>query len=439
MVPSSVLSAGPSAMPSAQPSSMPSAVQSSMPSAVPSLTPSLTPSRSPSAFPSSGPSSNPSSYQSALPSFTPPQLLSWYIDRVSNGTITTDKDTGYSELTVYYNMTNRNYSFAVLDSTCNKTNTVTGVIVERTSSNSSEADGFMNIATDLSFNTTEIENDDDLWVGNDARGYINFCLVASLWSDDDIDGTPGKMITFDETIFTIDVDKTSNVTFLLGDINIIRVGADSVDGPDIDYDATLKAYQCDSFLEEISTQPLSQKNNILSMCVHSTSNIKVSSFATLVLTQESAGSFPEYNYYAINDGIPENTALVAQSTPAENRLGNKVVRVQVVLAALLFASPNPAAIEVSGTVMLDVAGSTDRHTRHLKIDFEPLLSSDSINSENDVGRLLQDNDTTDTFDLTVELVGNDSASGLSTTPAVFSTMAGGAVLAGIVFAQENIL
>ena len=152
-----------------------------------------------------------------------------------------------------------------------------------------------------------------------------------------------------------------------------------------------------------------------------------------MLSQESTESFPEYNYYAINDGIPENTTLVAQSTPAENKLGEKVVRVEVVLAAPIFANPNPAPIDVSRTVVLDMAGSTDRCTRQLTTEIDVLLSSDNIRSEKEDGRQLQDNDTYDTFNLTVELTGDNSASSLSTTPVAFFVMVGGALLGGIIF------
>jgi len=339
---------------------------------------------------------------------------------------------GNSELIVYYNMTYRNFSFVVLDPACNRTNPATGIIIGESTLNSTQADGFMNVETNLLFNASEIESNDDVWTGNDIGGEINFCLLASLWNDDDYDETTGKMITFDETKFSIDVDKTSN--FTLDNISINRASAESVDGPDIDYDAELKAYQCDASLEEINNPaPLSQKNNILSMCIHSTSTIQVSSIVTLTLYQKATNAFPSYTYEAIDNGSPENIALVVQSTSAQNENRQTVVRVQVVLSATLFANPDPAPIDASGTVALDVTGSTDGRRRHLLIEFASLLSSDSGQNENKEDRLLRDNAASQDFSLSAELVGNGSAGGLSTTLGSFSTIAGGALLTGVVF------
>jgi len=194
--------------------------------------------------------------------------------------------------------------------------------------------------------------------------------------------------------FSIDVDKTSN--FTLDNINIDRASAESVEGPDIDYDADLDAYQCDASLTRIDNpSPLSQKINILSICIQSNSAIQVSSIVSLDLFQRAANTFASYTYQAIVNGSPENTALVVQSTPALNEEKKQVVRVQVVLAATLFANPNPASIDASGTVALDVAGLSGRRKRHLLLDFGSLHSSDSgTNNEREEGRLLQGDEAT---------------------------------------------
>ena len=170
------------------------------------------------------------------------------------------------------------------------------------------------------------------------------------------------------------------------------------------------------------------------MCVHSVSPIQVSGIVNLYLSQDASGNFPEYNYQAINNGVSENIALVALSAPVKNSAEFEVVRVQVVLAATLFASPDPAPVDASGTVSLDVAGSTRGRNRRVLIDFESLLHSDSDKNKNEEGRLLQANDAPNPFSLTAELSGNDSAGDISSTPIAFSTIIGGAVLGGMALA-----
>ena len=66
----------------------------------------------------------------------------------------------------------------MLDPTCNETKPATGISVLQPTSNSSQADGFMNNAANLLFNATQIENNDDLWEGNNVAGVVSFCLVA---------------------------------------------------------------------------------------------------------------------------------------------------------------------------------------------------------------------------------------------------------------------
>ena len=130
---------------------------------------------------------------------------------------------------------------------------------------------------------------------------------------------------------------------------------------------------------------------------------------------------------------------MAQNVPAEDANGYKVVRVQVVLAAPLFANPNPAPIVAFGTVALDVAVLTDGRQRKLLIHFASLVSSNSGNNEEEEVGLLQGKNSHDGFSLTVELVGNNSVGGLSTTPVAFSTMVGVALLAGMIFAKVNVV
>ena len=170
------------------------------------------------------------------------------------------------------------------------------------------------------------------------------------------------------------------------------------------------------------------------MCVHSVSPIQVSGIVNLYLSQDAEGTFPEYNYQAINNGASENIALVALSAPVKTEAGFEVVRVQVVLAASFFASPEPAPIDASGTVSLDVAGLTSGRKHRLLIDFESLLHSDSDKNEKEAGRLLQANDAANPFSLSAELSGNDSAGDISSTPIAFSTIIGGAVLGGMALA-----
>ena len=62
-----------------------------------------------------------------------------------------------------------------------------------------------------------------------------------------------------------------------------------------------------------------------------------------------------------------------------------------------------------------------------------MFSSDSNMNDRESGRLLQDNDTAGKFSLTAELAGNDLSGGLSTTPIEISSMAGGALFAGMLF------
>ena len=82
---------------------------------------------------------------------------------------------------------------------------------------------------------------------------------------------------------------------------------------------------------------------------------------------------------------------------------------------------------------MGIVGSSFGQKCHLSTEFTPLFSSDSGKNEKNEGCLLQNNEATEDFSLTVELAGNDSVGELSTTPNSFSAMTGGAFLVRMIF------
>ena len=313
----------------------------------------------------------------------------WYITPLNNGTINDQ-----STFTMDYNISNREYVFDVFQEDCT---TKVEIALAETESVSSLGDGFLNVTASLAISQEDIESNTGIWTSSIDGGQIRFCVVMSLFLKHDNEDV---LMNFHETVFTINVDKTTG--FELENIVAERTGAHDGGSELIDYEENITAFQCDDDYTVMTPVPILNQGDILQVCVlveNVNSIFEVDYVQDMNITQLENDDSP---VMVIANGT--SFAYDALTFIECNGGNNQICRVKFQLLASFFDKSDPPDLSVSGIVKLKLKTTARRLHQSVDIGF--------YRDVNNIGsiRRFERNKAMD-FTLNVELSnGFDSAS-----------------------------
>jgi len=281
------------------------------------------------------------------------------------------RDANYSSvesaINMAFNISNRDYTIAILDSDCitkvedalHLTETVTGL-----------GDGFKEVDISLDINQTLIEGSKfKIWTNTTSGGEIDFCILSSLF----LTSAEENVINFLETKAQVTVDKTSG--FELDSIQTFRTAAGVAQENDINIEEAIDVYQCNDEFTVIESPPPLVQGNVLQFCVHvnDTSSIyAIDEIFALNITQSNKDSLEIIS----NNG---NTILYPSITEVLYQDGaNRVGKVKFQLFGSFFDQATPNDLDISGVVHLAL-----KNRRRLHFQDSGVVSDLSILEKSD--------------------------------------------------------